>query len=282
MAGLNEAQVAQLLTPIKPKRVLSANGQSHVPAYDVAAHLTRILGFGNWETHLLDVTMLFESGEEKVGKNNKPYTAWTIGYAATIRLTIKDENGKEVAQWENGACGEAVNQPSRGDAHHLAMTTAISTAMKRCAAFGLGDQFGLSLYNKGSKEALVKTTLVGAPVTVDGDPVKGTALIDLESHILEPQSMGNDESEGAPQEPEPTEVQLTLPDDPIDFVHELREGLKASGLNSAEAKAFVDESLGKPLAPRKFSELTQPEARVTLALLKAKMQEAFDPTDEDR
>ena len=276
--GLNEVQVAALLKPLNPKRVMKANGQSHIPAYDIAAHLTRVLGFGNWDTELGDVTMLFETSEEKAGKNNTRYLAWTIGYAATIKLIIKDETGAEVAHWENGACGDAVNQPSRADAHHLAMTTAISTALKRCAAFGLGDQFGLCLYNKGKTEALVKTTLVGLPHTPEGDEVKGTALIDLESHIPEPESLGNDEKQTTTQAEPTTEPTSTA----TDWVHELREGLKASGLNSAEAKAFVDKALGEPLAPRKFSELTQDEARKTFLLLEQEMTEpARDEPDPE-
>lgn len=184
--GLNPVQVAALLEPIKPNRVMFANGQSHVPAYDVAAHLTRILGFGNWDTDLLATTLLFEDG----GKEGK---RWTVGYSASVRLTIKDQYGVTIAHWENAACGDAVNQPSRADAHHLALTTAVSTAMKRCAAFGLGDQFGLSLYNKGSMGPLLKRTLVGNLEATSSN-------VDLQSDVPAPQSLGNDERE-AHQEP---------------------------------------------------------------------------------
>lgn len=186
LSGLNPVQVAALLEPIKQNRVMFANGQSHVPAYDVAAHLTRILGFGNWDTDLLSTTLLFEDG----GKEGK---RWTVGYSATVRLTIKDQYGFALAHWENGAAGDAVNQPSRADAHHLALTTAISTALKRCAAFGLGDQFGLSLYNKGSLGPLLKRTLVG-------NLEEPTGRTDLQSDVPTPQSLGNDERE-AHEEP---------------------------------------------------------------------------------
>ena len=255
MTGLNEVQVVALLKPLNPKRVLQANGQAHIPAYDIAAHLTRVLGFGNWDTELLEVTMLFES--PSTGERPK----WTVGYAATIKLIIKDENGREIAHWENGACGDAINQPSRADAHHLAMTTAISTALKRCAAFGLGDQFGLCLYNKGKTEALVKMVLVGAPVTADGEPVKGTAFIDLESHVPTPESLGNDERQ-------------TTEGQDIDYVTELKAALQASGLTNIEAKSFVEEAIGQPLGERKFSALTQAEARIILAKLKALVLDA--------
>ena len=177
---LNARQVEALLRPIRAQRVMQANGQSHVPAYDVAAHLTRVLGFGGWDTELLSVTNLFETPSDETARPR-----WTVGYSATIRLIIKDEFGDEVARWDNGATGDAVNQPSRADAHHLAMTTAISTALKRCAAFGLGDQFGLSLYNRGATDVLVRTTLVRPEGAPEG--------ADLEGHVPTPLSLGNDE-----------------------------------------------------------------------------------------
>ena len=249
---LNSEQVTQLLKPIKPSRIKTEGGQAHIPAYDVAAHLTRIFGFGNWDTQLLSHTCLFETGDERTGKNkdgtNRTYTVWTVGYSATVRLTIKDEVGNPVASWENGAAGDAVNQPSRADAHHLAMTTAISTALKRCAAFGLGDQFGLSLYNKGSAAMLVGKTLVG-------EPVGGTQPTDLESHIPKPESLGNDErqivedvtsgapdaflGDGTPPAPQPTRA-----DGLTDLQAEIRACERYKAMSSADKGAFLSDNAG--------------------------------------
>jgi hypothetical protein len=50
-------------------------------------------------------------------------------------------------------------QPDRAEAHALALTSAVSTGLKR-AAINLGDQFGLSLYERGSRAAIVKGTLM--------------------------------------------------------------------------------------------------------------------------
>ncbi len=180
MSRLTYHQVQTLLRPIKPERVMQANGQSHVPAYDVAAHLNRIFGFTNWDTDILSKELLFETS----AGDSRP--KWTVGYSASVRVTIKDTDGVELAHWENAAAGEAINQPSRADAHHLALTTAVSTAMKRCVAFGLGDQFGLSLYNKGSVSALVG-------ITLDMPAEVGTEATDVEAAAPVPMSLGNDE-----------------------------------------------------------------------------------------
>ena len=184
MAELKKEQVDALLRPIKPHRVLVANGQSHVPAYDVAAHLTRIFGFGGWDKEILSLMMVAEEETTTKGTAERPgRPAWTVTYACTLRLTVKDPSGAVLAVWDDGACGSST-QPVRGEAHDMALKSAISYALKRCAAFGLGDQFGLSLYNKGSMAALIGKTLVNGG---DGG--------DLESHIQVPESMGLDENE---------------------------------------------------------------------------------------
>ena len=227
--SLNAAQVQALLQPIKAHRVLQANGQSHIPAYDVAAHLTRILGFGGWDKEILSLTLIDEA--ETTTSKGKP--AWAVTYACTLKLTIKDTGGSTVAFYEDGACGSAILL-TKGEAHDMAMKSAISYALKRCAAFGLGDQFGLSLYNKGQVFALVGKTLVMPEGTAE--------LKDLESHIPKPESMGNDEGEGE-----------------LDHLAELAAGLGASGLTQEERKVFIEDAVGHPVAH--FSDLTQKEAK---------------------
>jgi recombination DNA repair RAD52 pathway protein len=56
------------------------------------------------------------------------------------------------------ATGTAKNQPSRADAHDLALKAAVSGAEKR-AAKALGNQFGLSLYNNGTTKSVVSSSL---------------------------------------------------------------------------------------------------------------------------
>jgi hypothetical protein len=94
-------------------------------------------------------------------------------YRYVGRLIVKASDGCPLAVYEDGAVGEAVNQPSLGDAHDLALKSAISGALKRCAV-NLGDQFGLSLYRDGSVAPVVQRSLV-APAAGDDDGAHRTA-----------------------------------------------------------------------------------------------------------
>lgn len=129
-----------LLQPIKPHRVSKdGKGFSHVEAYEIKAHLIRLFGFEGWSTQIESLTCLFE--DEKDGK-------WTVGYLCSMVLIVGDKASSDAST------GDATNQRSRADAHDLAVKSAVSGALKRCAT-ALGDQFGLSLYNNGSLEPLV-------------------------------------------------------------------------------------------------------------------------------
>lgn len=183
MPGLNREQVDVLLKPIRPNRVLKAQDQSHIPAYDVTAHLTRVFGFGGWDKKILSLTLVCEDAAKTSGGKD----AWRVTYSCTMRLTVKDRFGNTLATYDDGACGSAM-LPQRGEAHDMAMKSAISYALKRCAK-DLGDQFGLSLYNKGSMAPLIGKTLV-MPAAAGGN-----TTADIESHIPEPQSLGNDETD---------------------------------------------------------------------------------------
>lgn len=170
-ATFRPEQVDKLLRPIRPNRVFLQQGHSHVAGWDIAAHLTRMFGFGGWEKEILDLELISEIPVEST-KDGKPRTGWFVTYRCTMRLRVYV--GGQLA-WENddAATGTASNLPSLGDAHDFAVKNAVTYALKRCAK-DLGDQFGLSLYNKGSEKAVVGMTLVGMPgdepdVAVHGD-----------------------------------------------------------------------------------------------------------------
>lgn len=171
---LNARQVEELIGAINGNRVgKDGKGHSHVEAYEIRAHLSRIFGFARWSADLLDFRQVYEDGDG--GK-------WTVCYVATVRLTVCASDGTVLATYTEAATGEAKNQPHRGDAHDLAVKTAESQAFKRCAV-NLGDAFGLSLYRKGSLAPLVKGTLV-MPA---GGAAKAPAPTErIDSHITEP------------------------------------------------------------------------------------------------
>jgi recombination DNA repair RAD52 pathway protein len=187
MTELSSAQRETLLKPLKPKRVLRDNkGMSHLPAFDVVAHLTRIFGFEGWDKSIVNLHMVSEQLEDYT-KDNQPRQGWTVTYACMMRLTIKvpDEfgNWETVKTIEDGATGSAHHMPLRGDAHDFAMKNAISYAIKRCAK-DLGDQFGLSLYNKGDTSALVQQVVPYQLITDGQEP---------ETDVPTPRGLGNDE-----------------------------------------------------------------------------------------
>lgn len=156
---LTPVQIGQLLRPINAQRVGKANGFSHVQGYDVRAHLIRCFGYGNFDIEVKTCQLIFEEPREKGNK-----TTWTVCYLASVLLRVRTASGKILAHYSDIATGDATNQPSRADAHDMAAKTAATTALKR-AAVNLGDQFGLSLYNKGSLAPLVRGTLLERPAS---------------------------------------------------------------------------------------------------------------------
>lgn len=191
-------QVAALLGAINPSRVLHLDGNSHVSQQDIRAHLIRVFGFGGYDLEVKSAEVVFEeSGMRTRKRDGKEYLGWDVCYRALVRLTVRNPDGDLVAFYEDGSTATAQGQPSRGDAHDLAYKSAISLSVKR-AAIALGDQFGLSLYNKGQQSALVMGTMVGLP-----EREQRTAE-DVQEGIEQQVSLGNDEVDHeAPEESEP-------------------------------------------------------------------------------
>lgn len=143
---LTPVQLRMLHKGIAGNRVRQKQGQSHVEAWDIRRHLIRIFGFGGFSIETLSLDLVSQQ-EIKPGR-------WTVVYRAQVRLTVYAVDGREITHFEDGAAGDAINQPKLGDAHDMAMKTALSQALKRCAV-NLGDQFGLGLYNGGKSDPVV-------------------------------------------------------------------------------------------------------------------------------
>lgn len=178
-------QVTQLLQPVNERRVLAdGKGHSHLSQQDVTAHLIRCFGFGGFDIEVLSCEPVFE--DPRVNTSTGELTGrWDVCYRAMLRLTIRDPDGNVVCRFEDGSTGMAQNQ-TRGDGHDLAYKSAISLSKKRCA-INLGDQFGLSLYNKGQTTALVMGTIVRPEL--EGEPDA-----DVQEGVEQQVELGNDET----------------------------------------------------------------------------------------
>lgn len=204
--GFNAAQITQLLAPINGNRVLlDGKKHSHVSQQDILAHLIRVFGFGAFDIEVLSSECVFES--ERVDSKGVGSNRFDVCYRAMVRLTVRDPDDKQVCRFENGSTATAQNQ-TRGDAHDLAYKSAISLSVKR-AAIALGDQFGLSLYNKGQLAPLVRGTLIRPS---DDAWSIGGGVKDMQEGVPQQVSLGNDETETedvAPAEPPPKPAAAT-------------------------------------------------------------------------
>lgn len=131
---------------------------AHIAHWYVRAKLIQIFGYCNYDVETLS---LQETLKEKLD-NGRIYFLHT----AQVRLHIKDREGKPLAFYDDVACGDGKGDvrvnggtTSPGKACHRSATTALSLALVRCTN-NLGDQFGLSLYNKGSLDPVVGSTLL--------------------------------------------------------------------------------------------------------------------------
>lgn len=238
---LNDEQIGQLLRPINPDRVLQRDGMSHVEAYDVRAHLNRIFGFGRWSADVVDVDLLFETVGPKSERDTRVVVS--VGYRARLRLTVCAPDGTVLATYTEVATGDAINFPvnKRADAHDFAVKTAESQALKR-AATNLGDQFGLSLYRKGSTLPLVIRTLVGgAAASSDGvdDGAPGVVAERPEQHDEQPPA----ETDTAPAAPV-RQARQTKSTPLNDLKARIVTALP--GRSRTEVKQIVTDLVGKP------------------------------------
>lgn len=146
---MNSAQYEQLLKPLNPVRVKTrqqaGRNLSYLESWDVKAHLIRIFGFGGWNFTVDTAELAFEDKTDK--------GTWNVGYKVIGTLTIPALN----CTYSEASVGSAT-LGQRGEAHDMAIKTAESDALKR-AAINLGTQFGLSLYNNGQLEDVVRQTL---------------------------------------------------------------------------------------------------------------------------
>ena len=155
---LTKDQIDKLHGPVTPGRVAKhpSSGMSYLKTWDVIAQLGKIFGLDNWDDEL-SYGLIFEDNVTW-SKNGQEKSGWDVAYHAKCVLTLRDSNGEFVCSKSGAATGSATHQPSRADAHDLAIKDATSDALKR-AATKLGNQFGLSLYDNGSTKSVLGFSL---------------------------------------------------------------------------------------------------------------------------
>lgn len=169
----SDEQIDQLLKGVHPSRVKQdPSKMSYIEQHDVRAHLNRIFGFGNWDQQVTRLDLVFEEStriKDKQTGQPKP-DRWDVCYSASVKLSVRGstfEHDNEECSYEDAATGFAQNQ-TRGEAHDLALKSAVSTALKR-GAICLGDQFGLSLY-AGTTDPIVRGVLGWPKPPLPEDP----------------------------------------------------------------------------------------------------------------
>ncbi|MHC6175426.1 Rad52/Rad22 family DNA repair protein [Glutamicibacter sp. X7] len=173
-------QYKQLLAPVNSLRVVHGK-RPNMEAYEIRAHLNRVFGFGRWSAEVIAMELV----KEWYGKNGQNKDAVFVIYRAAVRLTVNAPDGTVLATYTEWAAGDALGFPvaKTGGAHDFAIKTAESQALKR-AATNLGDQFGLSLYNGGTLDALVRGTK--NPVLAEGDESEPESVEPPEIQAEEP------------------------------------------------------------------------------------------------
>lgn len=257
--ALTRAQVDALLRPINSRRVLrDQRGNAHLSQQDVRAHLTRIFGFGGWDSEVLELRCV----AEEIVKNSKDDDAWAVTYLCRLRLIVKDGDGNRVASYDDVGTGTSPKLPTKGDAHDFAAKVAVSIALKR-AATNLGDGFGLSLYNKGQVAPLVIDTLVKP----DGE---ATDTADVQEQVPQQVSLGHDD-DGSSTDNSPN---AALPESTSDQVSGRADSGPATSSDAAPAPsdaAHTAEDVARSLRDRAIEAVSMPKRKgiQTMARLNA-------------
>lgn len=148
---LTVSQLERLHADLHPSRVASRQGGggrqlSYLEAYDVRATLARIFGYGNFSVEVTETRIVHEA----MFKNDNDRDTWRIGALCTVRLTIHQTG----AVYAESAAASQVGA-DYGEVLDFAVKTAESDALKRCAT-NLGTTFGLSLYQQGATQDIVR------------------------------------------------------------------------------------------------------------------------------
>lgn len=134
--SISRAQYDMLLAPLARQRVEKRDGFDYLNISDVRRYLIRLFGFGGFSYSV--------SEAECISHTEAPNSKGNINQVVSWKVKVTLDVPALGCSYASYAIGTS-QQPSLGDAHDMAIKTAESDALKRCAV-NLGDQFGLSLY----------------------------------------------------------------------------------------------------------------------------------------
>lgn len=144
-SGLTGEQIDFLMQPLAPARVKhrSQGGRtfSYIEAYDARATLIRAFGFAGFDVETTEAHII--DSRETDGK---------VAISAMARVQLRIHATGAVYSETSAA-----TQIGRvyGEVADFALKTCVSDALKRCCT-NLGSQFGLSLYQDGSTDEVVR------------------------------------------------------------------------------------------------------------------------------
>jgi Rad52/22 family double-strand break repair protein len=172
---ITDDQLAALTAGLNPQRVSSRSqggrSLSYLEAWDVKATLIRMFGFGGFSAEAEDCQIVqIESNVPKTtgwGENKReiPIEYGTDGqikfgtanFRVTAMVKVKLTIHQTGAVYTEFAASSQTG-PDLGEVSDFAIKTAESDALKRAAIY-LGTQFGLSLYDNGSTNDVVRVVL---------------------------------------------------------------------------------------------------------------------------
>lgn len=160
-ASVSATQHDYLMTNLRGARIATrrqgGKDLSYLESWEVRAHLIRVFGFGNFDLETLSTEYM--GTREYMSSGDNPRQMYEPMYRVTMRLTVRDQDGHTICVYSESAVGANSGSTGIADLHDNAIKSAASDAFKRCA-INLGTQFGLSLYDNGSREDVVKYSLV--------------------------------------------------------------------------------------------------------------------------
>ena len=144
------AQQQVLMASLNPDRISNrkqgGSTLSYLEAWDVKATLIRVFGYGQFSADVVESKIERILTKAEAGGNAN----WVVLCSATVRLTIHQTGATYTETAVSSQAGAQI-----GEVADFAMKTAESDALKRAAIY-LGTQFGLSLYDNGSKQDVIR------------------------------------------------------------------------------------------------------------------------------